>query len=88
MIWGKYSCSNYQLLYFSEGGGEEEWKDVDIDNAKPPHPLTVTHVNQTQDLLVCCCVVVKNSQINEMCMAKRALILKAPTSVAVVPIMI
>ena len=41
------------ILLFSSEGGEEEWKDVDLDNAKPPHPLTVTHVNQTQDLLVC-----------------------------------
>ena len=40
-------------LCYSESAVEEEWKDVDIDNAKPPNPLTVTHVNQTQDLLVC-----------------------------------
>lgn len=29
---------------------ERGWKDVTVRNARPPHPLTVTHVNQTMDL--------------------------------------
>ncbi|KAL5018508.1 hypothetical protein ScPMuIL_004230 [Solemya velum] len=29
---------------------EEEWKPVKVRNARPPHPLTVTHVNQSYDL--------------------------------------
>ncbi|XP_076458970.1 von Willebrand factor A domain-containing protein 3A-like isoform X2 [Babylonia areolata] len=29
---------------------ERGWQDVRVKNARPPHPLTVTHVNQTLDL--------------------------------------
>ena len=28
---------------------ERGWQDVRVKNARPPHPLTVTHVNQTYD---------------------------------------
>ncbi|PVD38341.1 hypothetical protein C0Q70_00953 [Pomacea canaliculata] len=31
-------------------GPQREWQDVEVKNARPPHPLTVTHVNQTLDL--------------------------------------
>ncbi|KAK3089710.1 hypothetical protein FSP39_005810 [Pinctada imbricata] len=27
------------------------WQKIKVKNAKPPHPLTVTHVNQTNDLM-------------------------------------
>lgn len=36
----------------SDAEKERGWQDVRVKNARPPHPLTVTHVNQTYDLQV------------------------------------
>nr|KAG5713595.1 hypothetical protein BaRGS_024643 [Batillaria attramentaria] len=39
-----------ELLGDSDTEKEKGWQDVRVKNARPPHPLTVTHVNQTLDL--------------------------------------
>lgn len=39
-----------ELLGDSDTEKEKGWQNVKVRNARPPHPLTVTHVNQTLDL--------------------------------------
>ncbi|XP_067671399.1 von Willebrand factor A domain-containing protein 3A-like [Haliotis asinina] len=39
------------ILGDSDEEREQAWQPVRIRRARPPHPLTITHVNQTRDLL-------------------------------------
>ncbi|XP_041363576.1 von Willebrand factor A domain-containing protein 3A-like [Gigantopelta aegis] len=39
-----------ELYVDSDVERERNWKNVKLKNARPPHPLTVTHVNQSRDL--------------------------------------
>ena len=49
--------TSFILLRFNfcrdlDTGPVSKWQDIDIVNSKPPNPLTVTHINQTHDLMV------------------------------------
>lgn len=39
-----------ELLGDSDDEKEKMWRPPQVKNARPPHPLTTTHVNQTKDL--------------------------------------